>query len=94
VEPEFIAEALIRGADGVFIGGCHFGDCHYKEGNYKSIRRFNLFKRVATELGVEPDRIQLEWISGSEGKKFAESMTDFDAKIRELGPNPLKGGAQ
>jgi len=94
VEPEFIAEALIRGADGVFIGGCHFGDCHYKEGNYKAIRRFNLFKRVATELGVEPDRIQLEWISGSEGKKFAESMTAFDAKIRELGPNPLKGGAQ
>ncbi|MCX7725198.1 MAG: hydrogenase iron-sulfur subunit [Thermodesulfovibrio sp.] len=93
VEPEFIAEALQRGADGVFIGGCHFGDCHYKEGNYKAIRRFKLLKRVLTELGVDPDRVQLEWISGSEGKKFAESMTAFDARIRELGPNPMKGGA-
>ncbi len=93
VEPEFIAEALRRGADGVFIGGCHFGDCHYKEGNYKAIRRFKLLKRALTDLGVDPDRVQLEWISGSEGKKFAEAMTAFDAKIRELGPNPMKGGA-
>lgn len=90
IEPEFIVTALKKGADGVFVGGCHFGDCHYKEGNYKAIRRFNLLKRMLTEMGIEPERVRLEWISGSEGKRFAEVMTEFDKKIRELGPNPLR----
>ena len=86
VEPEFIVEALINGADGVIVGGCHLGDCHYKEGNYKALRRFKLLHKLLTELGVEPERVRLEWISGSEGLKFAEVMTEFDATIRKLGP--------
>ena len=90
VEPEFIVEALINGADGVLIGGCHPGDCHYKEGNYKALRRFKLLHKLLTELGIEPERVRLEWIAGSEGLKFSEVMKEFDAKIRELGPNPLK----
>ena len=90
-EPEFIVQALTAGADGVFIGGCHLGDCHYKEGNYKAIKRFALAKRVLEELGIERDRVQLEWISGSEGKRFAEAMSEFDATIRALGPSPFKG---
>ncbi len=90
VEPEFIVEALVKGADGVFVGGCHLGDCHYQSGNEKALRRFKLLKRVLEELGVEPERVKLEWISGSEGPKFAEEMRKMDAKLRELGPNPLK----
>ena len=90
VEPEFIVEALVKGADGVFVGGCHIGDCHYKSGNYKALRRFKLLKRVLEELGIEGERIRLEWISGSEGKKFADVMQEFDATISKLGPNPLK----
>ncbi len=86
VEPEFVVEALVNGADGVIVGGCHIGDCHYKEGNYKALRRFKLLRKLLTELGVEPERVRLEWISGSEGLKFAEVMTEFDRKIRELGP--------
>lgn len=93
ITPEFIVEGLIKGVDGVFVGGCHFGDCHYKEGNYKAIKRFNLMMRILTELGVETDRVKLEWISGSEGKRFAEAMTEFDSTIRQLGPSPYKGGA-
>ncbi|MGQ9498083.1 MAG: hydrogenase iron-sulfur subunit [Desulfotomaculales bacterium] len=89
VEPEFIVAALKNGADGVFVGGCHPGDCHYKEGNYKAIRRFILLKRVLTSMGVEPERVRLEWISGSEGKRFAEVMAEFDQTIREIGPNPV-----
>ena len=90
-EPEFIVQALTAGADGVFIGGCHLGDCHYKEGNHKAIKRFALTKRVLEELGIERDRVQLEWIAGSEGKRFAEAMSEFDATIRALGPSPFKG---
>ena len=90
VEPEFILEALINGADGVLIGGCHIGDCHYKNGNYKALRRFKMLHKVLTELGIEPERVRLEWIGGSEGVKFAEVMREFDATIRKLGPNPLQ----
>ncbi|HMK55896.1 MAG TPA: hydrogenase iron-sulfur subunit [Dissulfurispiraceae bacterium] len=96
-EPEFVATALKEGADGVFIGGCHFGDCHYKEGNYKAIKRFGLLRKVLDELGVEKQRVQLEWIAGSEGKRFSEAMNEFDAAIRAIGPSPYsdngKGGA-
>jgi len=90
VEPEFILEALINGADGVLIGGCHLGDCHYKEGNYKVQRRFKMLHKVLTELGIEPERVRLEWIAGSEGLKFAEVIKEFDFTIRKLGPNPLR----
>lgn len=89
VETEFIVSALINGADGVLVGGCHPGDCHYKEGNNKAYRRFNLLKRVLTGLGVEPERVRLEWISGSEAKRFAEVVTAFDQAIQKIGPNPI-----
>uniref|UniRef100_UPI00048B37E6 hydrogenase iron-sulfur subunit n=1 Tax=Thermodesulfobacterium thermophilum TaxID=886 RepID=UPI00048B37E6 len=65
--------------------------CHYRSGNYKALRRFKLLKRVLEELGVEGERVRLEWISGSEGKKFADIITEMDAKVREIGPNPMKG---
>jgi F420-non-reducing hydrogenase iron-sulfur subunit len=67
VDPQFILDAFAKGADGVLIGGCHPGDCHYQEGNYKCLRRFQLLKRVVTSLGIEADRLRLEWISASEG---------------------------
>jgi len=86
IEPEYVAAALAKGADGVVIGGCHPGDCHYKEGNYKAENRFKLLQRILGEMGVEKGRIRLEWISASEGKRFAQVMTDFDQEIRELGP--------
>lgn len=89
IEPEYIVSALKKGADGVLVGGCHPGDCHYKEGNHKAVRRFNLLKRVLTGMGVEPARVRLEWISGSEGRRFAEVMTEFDQTIKEIGPNPI-----
>ncbi|GEM_PF-59856 len=90
VEPEFVLDALFKGADAVFVGGCHFGDCHYKEGNYKTARRMELLKQVLPELGFEPERFRLEWISGAEGKKFADVMTEYTEQLKKLGPNPLK----
>lgn len=89
LEAEYIVEALSKGADGVLVGGCHPGDCHYKEGNHKAARRFRLLHRLLEDMGVEPERVKLEWISGSEGKRFAQVMNEFDATIRELGPNPV-----
>jgi F420-non-reducing hydrogenase subunit D len=90
VEPAFILKAFAIGADGVLVGGCHPGDCHYIKGNYKARRRIALTKRLLEQFGIEPERLRLEWISASEGAKFAEVVADFTKEIKELGPSPLK----
>jgi len=86
VDPQHILYAFKEGADGVFIGGCHPGDCHYVEGNYKTLRRITLFKVMLRDLGVDPNRLRLEWISAAEGKRYAATMDEFTEQIRALGP--------
>ena len=86
VDPNFIIKAFTAGADGVFIGGCHPGDCHYIAGNLKTQRRIAVLKTMLGELGIEPERVKLEWISASEGAKFADVISDFTKTIKELGP--------
>jgi F420-non-reducing hydrogenase iron-sulfur subunit len=89
VSPFFVIKALTVGADGVLILGCHPGDCHYLEGNYKTMRRIPLLKKMLKQFGVEEERVRLEWVSASEGVKFAEVTSDFTQAIKELGPNSL-----
>jgi F420-non-reducing hydrogenase iron-sulfur subunit len=86
VDPQHILYAFKEGADGVFIGGCHPGDCHYVEGNYKTLRRITLFKVMLRDLGIDPKRLRLEWISAAEGKRYAATMDEFTEQIRALGP--------
>ena len=62
IDPQFVLDAFARGADGVLIGGCHPGDCHYVEGNYKALRRMTLLRRMLDQMGIEPERLRLEWI--------------------------------
>jgi F420-non-reducing hydrogenase iron-sulfur subunit len=90
VDPVFVLEALKKGADGVLIAGCHPGDCHYQSGNYKTNRRIKLLKKLLKDLGIEPERVRFEYISASEGQKFAETVTDFVAQLKKIGPNPIK----
>lgn len=92
VDPQFILRALKLNADGVLIAGCHFGDCHYISGNYQTARRVALLKEYLKEIGLEPERLRLEWISAAEGHKFAETMKAFVNEIKLLGPNPLANG--
>jgi F420-non-reducing hydrogenase iron-sulfur subunit len=94
VDPQFVLEAFARGADGVLIGGCHPGDCHYQEGNYKTLRRFNLLKRLLRQMGIEEERIRLEWISASEGDRLRAVMMDMVEKVRALGPLHLQPPAE
>jgi F420-non-reducing hydrogenase iron-sulfur subunit len=86
VDPAFVMEALRCGADGVLVAGCHPGDCHYQNGNHKTMRRFALLKRVLDQLGVEPARVRLEWVSASEGDRFADLVNDMTEQVRTLGP--------
>ena len=88
IEPGWVAQALRSGADGVFIGGCHPGDCHYVSGNFKARRRIYLLRKVLAELGVEPERVRLEWVSATEATRFAHLMAAFVAEIQALGPGP------
>jgi F420-non-reducing hydrogenase iron-sulfur subunit len=94
VEPGFVLEALARGADGVLLCGCHPGDCHYAEGNYKTMRRFPLLQRVLESYGVERDRVRLEWVSASEGQRFADVVADMTARLRTLGPSHVRTDLQ
>ena len=93
IDPQFILRAFKEGADGVFIGGCHPGDCHYVSGNYKAQKRILLLKNLLAGLGIEPERLELEWVSASEGQRFADAVTKFTAKMAELGPAGLNAPA-
>lgn len=89
IDPLYILEAFQKGADGVFIGGCHPGDCHYQSGNYKTRRKVSLMKRLLSQLGVSSQRLRLEWVSAAEGQAFAQVVTDFIREVKQLGPSPL-----
>lgn len=91
VDPQFILDALARGADGVLLGGCHYGDCHYVEGNHKTARRFQMLKRVLADMGVEPERVRLEWISAAEGEKVKRVINEMVDQIKKLGPLNMPG---
>lgn len=86
VDPTFIIKALADGADGVLIAGCHPGDCHYDEGNYKTMRRYPLLLRILDQFKIERERVRLEWVSASEGDRFAAIVGELTETVRKLGP--------
>ncbi|HUU26617.1 MAG TPA: hydrogenase iron-sulfur subunit [archaeon] len=91
VDPTFVVKALAGGADGVLIAGCHPGDCHYSEGNYRAMRRYPLLMQMLDQFGIERDRVRLEWISASEGEKFAQVVREMTERLKELGPLNWQG---
>ena len=89
MDPLYVLKSLLEGVDGVLIGGCHPGDCHYSNGNYKARRRIAVLKSILRQIGLEDERVVLRWISASEGKRFADTVTEMVGTLKELGPNPL-----
>ncbi|MEJ2717940.1 MAG: hydrogenase iron-sulfur subunit [Deltaproteobacteria bacterium] len=90
VGPPMILKAFQKGADGVFVGGCHIGDCHYNSGNYMTVKRIAFMHKLLAFMGIDPERVCLKWVSSAEGPRFAQVVTDFTEKIRGLGPSPLR----
>ncbi len=86
VDPEFILKAFREGADGVIILGCHPGDCHYINGNHKTLGRFPILKKLVQQFGIHPDRLRLEWVSASEGDRYAVVVAEMTEQVRKLGP--------
>jgi len=89
IEPTFVFQAFAQGADGVMVAGCHLGDCHYNTGNYKSRRRLTLLKNTLSQLGIEPERLNMEWLPASEAPKLQSAVDGFVDRVTELGPLAL-----
>ena len=90
VHPNLVIDALTKGADGVLMCGCHPGDCHYREGNLRAQSRAEAIKLMLQDFGLEEERYRLEWVSASEGARFAHVVTDMVADLKKLGPSPYK----
>ncbi len=91
VDPLFVVKAFLDGADGVMVLGCHPGDCHYQQGNYYAQRRYAIMHKLLDFTGVEYDRLYVDWVSASEGKRFAEVVTNFTKRVIDLGPLTVPG---
>ena len=90
VDPIFVFRAFEAGFDGVLVAGCHIGDCHYISGNMKAEQRIGILKRLLHTLGLEDERLRLEWISTAEGGKFAETIKELVGQLKKLGPSPFR----
>ena len=89
VDTAYVLRAILEGADGVFIGACHPGDCHYLDGNLKARRRVAMLKNTLITLGLEGDRVRLEYVGASEARRYAKAVKTFVDEVRRLGPNPI-----
>lgn len=86
VDPLLVLKAFQQGADAVLVAGCHPGDCHYVQGNYFARRRFALLRQFLDYMGIEKERLRLEWVSASEGRKFSRMVTEMTEEVARLGP--------
>jgi len=86
VDPAFVLKAFALGADGVIVAGCHPADCHYINGNEKTAIRGDFLKSFLEDAGVESERFRIEWIAGSEGRKFASVVKQMVTELEKLGP--------
>jgi F420-non-reducing hydrogenase iron-sulfur subunit len=87
VDPAHVLKAFLNGVDGVFIGGCRLDECNYiTQGNYFALNMVLLYKKILEHIGLNPERLRIEFMSGSEGNLYVEFVNDFVKKVKELGP--------
>lgn len=98
VSPEMVLRAFRSGADGVLILGCHIGECHYIDGNHRTAKRIPVLRKALSYVGIDPNRLHLDWVSAAEAPRFAQVTETFVETVRALGPLEQKvrrtGGAQ
>ena len=90
IDPIYVLRAFETGFDGVLLAGCHIGDCHYISGNMRAEERTAKLRRLLHTLGLEDERLKLEWISAAEGGGFAETIKEYVGQLKQLGPSPLR----
>ena len=94
VAPEFVLRAFDQGADGVLVLGCHIGECHYDNGNHRTAKRLPILTALMEFVGLEPGRLRLDWVSSSEGERFARIVTEFTETVRALGPSQWRANGK
>ncbi len=87
VDLGFVLQAFSKGADGVFIGACHLNECNYvTHGNYQALSMVSIFKEIMKHVGLDPKRLRIGFMSGSEANLFVGGVNDFVKQVKELGP--------
>jgi len=87
VDLAFVLRAFSKGMDGVFIGGCRLNECNYStHGNYDALNMVLLCRKIMEHIGVDPERLRIDFMSSAEGMLFTEVMSEFGNKVKELGP--------
>jgi coenzyme F420-reducing hydrogenase delta subunit/DNA-binding transcriptional ArsR family regulator len=87
VDMTFVLRAFLKGADGVFIGACHLGECNYNtHGNYQALSMVHIFRKLMKYIGINPERLRIGFMSGSEATLFVVKVNDFTKSIKKLGP--------
>jgi F420-non-reducing hydrogenase iron-sulfur subunit len=94
IEVNYILAAFERGVDGVIVAGCLEGGCHFLEGNLRARRRVERAQQLLSEIGLEPQRLEMFNLSSAQGSRFAEIVTEMTDRLRRLGPSPLRGGRE
>ncbi len=93
VDLSHLFRAFSNGVDGVFVGGCHLKECNYvTQGNYHALNLILLSKRIMQHIGLNPDRLKIEFMSSGEGNLFARAVDDFVKTVREAGPLGISEG--
>jgi F420-non-reducing hydrogenase iron-sulfur subunit len=87
VDLSFVLRGFSNGVDGVFIGGCHPGECNYMvHGNYHALSMVHLCRRIMEHIGINPERLMIDWCDAGEGIRFGRIMNEFSSKVKKLGP--------
>jgi F420-non-reducing hydrogenase iron-sulfur subunit len=86
MDPAAVARAFKKGLDGLMVVGCYFGDCHYISGNYQAQAKIDITRKLLEYIGVNKKRLVFRQCSSGEASVFVELVSEFDAKIKELGP--------
>ena len=92
IAPTHILNAFLQGYDGVLVCGCHPGGCHYGNGNLRTLGRVTLLRKMLVDMGVEDERLRLEWVSATEGEKYARIVNEMTETVRGLGPRRSPDG--
>ena len=90
VDIEYILKAFEQGADGVYVIACAIGNCHHEVGNVRATKRVEYVKKLLDDIGLGRERLGIFYVSGGQGRGFANAAREMTARIRRLGPSPMK----
>jgi len=90
---QYLLDAFEQGADAVFVVACSLGNCHHVRGNERGKARVERTKVMLQQIGIEPERLEMYFVSGGMGATFARIAHGMTARARALGPSPLGSNA-